>query len=250
MSVLRALMDCVRGEQSISHLIAATADAELIREQLRRLRESPFEIDSIAGNDIRTDATVVADGVVGRIVFARDGDGLITWVHSYIKPPLFPGVDGGQLIVVNGPSGAGKSTLMGALQSLVALPLVVLDEPEHIGAVQPGFLIWRDTSPALHRGYLAAIRALASTGNHVALSAAGHPHEEIVEAFEGIPIVRVGLHCDLDVLAEREQRTGRWAGIAAQSLSVHDGWTYDLEFDTTHGPNALELAGRVLHLLR
>ncbi|CAB4603527.1 unannotated protein [freshwater metagenome] len=181
--------------------------------------------------------------------FARDSHGLLTWLHAYVKPPLFDGVDGGRLIVVNGPSGAGKSTLMTALQSLASFPLVVLDEPEHIGTVQPGYLIWRDTAPALHQGFLAAVRALTSTGNHVALSAAGHPHNEISAAFEGLPIIRIGIHCDLSVLVEREQRTGRWAGIAAQSLGVHDGWTYDLEFDTTHCPDPGELAAQVLQLV-
>lgn len=107
----------------------------------------------------------------------------------------------------------------------------------------------RETATALHRGYLAAIRALTITGNHVALSAAGHPHDEISAAFKGLPIIRIGMHCDISVLAKREQRSGRRAGIAAQSLGVHDGWTYDLEFDTTHGPDPGELAAQVLQLI-
>lgn len=171
-------------------------------------------------------------------------------MHVYLKPPSFSGVSGGQIIVVNGPSGSGKSTLMDALQAVAPFPLVVLDEPEHVGTVQPGYLIWRDAAPALHRGYLAAIRALASEGNHVAVSAAGHGHAEIAAAFDGVPTVRIGLHCDVDVLLHRERRTGRWAGIAGQSLTVHDGWTYDLEFDTTNGPDPRELAEQVLDLLR
>ncbi len=248
-SFLRLLIDCVRDQTSFSHLVAPIADRESIRAQLQRLGESAVEIESIEGNDVRTDATVVSDGVVARIVFARDGDGLLTWLHVYVKPPSFGGVEGGRLIVVNGPSGAGKSTLMAALQSIASFPLVVFDEPEHIGAVQPGYVIWRDTAPALHRGYLAAIRTLAGTGNHVALSAAGHPHKEIAEAFTGVQIIRVGMHCDLSVLVAREQRTGRWAGIAARSLSVHDGWRYDVEFDTTHGPDPAGLAAHVLQLV-
>ncbi len=246
---LRGLIDCVRDQTSLSHLLAPIADLESIRAQLQRLGDSAVEIESLEGNELRTDAVVIAEAVVARIVFARDSDGLLTWLHAYVKPPSFDGVEGGRLIVVNGPSGAGKSTLMTALQSHVSFPLVVLDEPEHIGAVQPGYLIWRDTAPALHRGYLAAIRALASTGNHVALSAAGHPYDEISTAFKGVPIIRIGVHCDISVLMKREQRTGRWAGIAAQSLGVHDGWTYDLEFDTTHGTDPAELAARVLLLV-
>ena len=243
---LRGVIDCVRDQTSLSHLLAPIADLDSIRAQLEQLGDSEVEIESLEGNELRTDAVVVAEAVVARIVFARDIDGLLTWLHAYVKPPFFDGVDGGRIIVVNGPSGAGKSTLMTALQSHASFPLVVLDEPEHIGTVQPGYLIWRDTAPALHRGYLASIRALTSTGNHVALSAAGHPHDEISAAFKGLPIIRIGMHCDISVLMEREQRTGRWAGIAAQSLDVHDGWTYDLEFDTTHGPDSAELAAQVL----
>jgi chloramphenicol 3-O-phosphotransferase len=128
----------------------------------------------------------------------------------------------------------------------VGIALVVLDEPEQIGTVQPGYLIWRDRAPSLRRGYLATIAALACVGNYVALSAAGHPHHEIVDAFDGTSVVHVGLTCEFDVLHERERRTGRWAGIAAESLGVHDGWTYDLEFDTTNCPEPLLLAQRVL----
>lgn len=245
---LRSVIDDLRDRTS-SQLLAPLADLESIRAQLRPLRQSTVVIESLAGDHTRSDAVVVADGVVARIVFGRDDDGLLTWLHVYVKPQPSDGVEGGRLVVVNGPSGAGKSTLMTALQSLAPFPFVVLDEPEHIGSVQPGYLIWRDSAPALHRGYLSAIRALASTGNHVALSAAGHPYDEISKAFAGVPIVRIGLHCDLEVLVRRERRTGRWAGIAEQSLGVHAGWVYDLEFDTTHGPDPAELAARVLGLV-
>lgn len=248
-ALLGALIDCVRDNRSISHLLAPNADVETIQAQLRRMCRGPVEIESIAGNDVRIDAVVTTDLDVARIVFARDERGLLTWLHAYVKPQPFCGVAGGRIIVVNGPSGAGKSTLLHALQSVASFPLVALDEPEQIGTAQPEYLIWRDTAPALHRGYLAAIGALASAGNHVAVSAAGHTHKEICDAFNGVALVRVGMYCELHVLVDRERRTGRWAGIAEQSLGVHDGWTYDLEFDTTNGPDPLELAQRVLQLV-
>ncbi len=34
--------------------------------------------------------------------------------------------------------------------------------------------------------------------------------------------------------------------LAAESLGAHHGWTYDLEFDTTHSPDPLDLAQLVL----
>jgi chloramphenicol 3-O-phosphotransferase len=159
-------------------------------------------------------------------------------------------VPGGRVIIVNGPSGAGKSTLMRALQSAASFPLVVLDEPEQVGTVQPGYMIWRDTAPSLHRGYLAGAAALAREGNHVALSAGGHAQDELLAAFDGIPVVTVGLTCDIEVLSRRERRTGRWAGIAAASLGAHRGWAYDLQFDTTDNPDAGAIAVQVLTRLR
>jgi chloramphenicol 3-O-phosphotransferase len=129
--------------------------------------------------------------------------------------------------------------------------LVIFDEPEHIGTVQPEYLIWRDRAPALHRGYLDAIAAMARAGNDVALPAAGHRQAEFVDAFGDVRIRTVGLTCDLEVLVERERRSGRWGGIAAESLGVHDGWTYDIEFDTTHSPDPLDLARQIVeHLAR
>ena len=53
--------------------------------------------------------------------------------------------------------------------------------------------------------------------------------------------------CELDVLVERERRSGRWAGIAAESLDIHDGWIYDVQFDTTNAPDPVVLAREVLN---
>lgn len=245
-AVLAELIGRVRDGRIISDLLAVDADVDGVTAALSAFEVGDPSIESIAGHDERVDAVVRTVDGQARVVFALDVDGLVTWLDVYVRPDVFGGVAGGRLIVVNGPSGAGKSMLMAAMQSVAPFPLVVLDEPEHLGTVQPGYLIWRDTAPALHRGYLAAIATLTRAGNHVALSAAGHPQRELTEAFDDVPLLKVGLTCDFDVLQEREQRTGRWAGIAAGSLGVHDGWSYDLEFDTTDGPDPLMLARRVL----
>ena len=52
------------------------------------------------------------------------------------------------------------------------------------------------------------------------------------------------------VLVARERRTGRWGGIATDSMTIHQGWTYDLEFDTTDEPNPLDIARQVLDRLQ
>ncbi|MBK8330888.1 MAG: hypothetical protein IPL07_00575 [Acidimicrobiaceae bacterium] len=247
--LLSNLIGRVREGRTISDLLAPGADVDLVTATLRPLAVDQAVIDSIAGNHRRIDAVVTTGDVHARVVFAHDAAGLLTWLQAYLRPDRFDGVSGGRVIVINGASGAGKSTLMRALQSVATFPLVVLDEPEQIGTVQPPYLIWRDCAPSLHRGYLAAIGTLAREGNHVALSAAGHPHHEIADAFNGTRVVTVGLRCAFEALLDRERRTGRWAGIAAESLGVHDGWTYDLEFDTTNCPDPLELAQRVLDLI-
>jgi chloramphenicol 3-O-phosphotransferase len=245
-NLLDELIGRLREERTLSDVVAPGVDVDLVSEKLRPLARDQAVIESIAGSDERVDAVVTACGTQARVVFGHDASGLLTWIDVHLRPDRFEGLPGGRIVVVNGPSGAGKSSLMRALQSVATFPLVVLDEPEQIGTVQPGYLIWRESAPSLHRGYLAAIATLASAGNHVAVSAAGHSHEEIADALGGPSLLTVGLSCELEVLRERERRTGRWAGIAAESIGVHDGWTYDIEFDTTDGPDPFALARLVL----
>lgn len=235
--------------QSIAAVLADDVDGVRIEAKLRPLVLAGAVIDSIDGSDERADAVLSAGPEQWRVVFGSTAGGLISWLDVYERPLRFDGVVGGRVVVVNGPSGAGKSTLMRVLQAAAPFPLVVMDEPEQVGTVQPGYMIWRDTAPSLHRGYVAAVAALASAGNHVAISAGGHQYGEFVEAFDGIPMLTVGLTCELDVLVQRERRTGRWAGIAAASLGAHDGWTYDLEFDTTDEPDVDGLVAQVLEWL-
>lgn len=240
--LLDTILDRLRDRSPVDDLLCPDVDPD----RLAPLARTHAAIESIAGHDERVDAVVTAHDRQWRVVFATGLTDVVQWLDVYERPARFDGVPGGLAIVVNGPSGAGKSTLMQALQRVATFPLVVLDEPEHIGTVQQGYLIWRDRAPTLHRGYLAAIAALARAGNHVAVSAAGHTCDEFAHAFGDVPIFTVGLTCDLDVLVDRERRTGRWAGIAAASLGVHDGWTYDVRFDTTNGPDPLDLARDVL----
>ena len=114
---------------------------------------------------------------------------------------------------------------MRALQQIATFPFVIFDEPEHIGALQREYPIWRDRAPMLHSGYLQAIASLVRAGDVVAFPGAGHSYTGISEAFSDVPLVCVGLMCNLDVLIERERRTGRWGGIAEASLQAHQGWS-------------------------
>lgn len=243
---LDAALDLVRRALPLSELLAPSVDVERVITLLGPAARADAIIEWIAVNGERVDAVVTAGESQWRIVFGCSPETVINWLDVFERPNLSDGASGGRAILINGPSGAGKSTLMRALQQIATEPLVIFDEPEHIGAVQPKYLIWRDRAPALHRGYLDAIAALARAGNTVALPAAGHRQAEFVDAFGEVPIRTIGLTCQLEVLVERERRSGRWGGIAAESLGVHEGWTYDIEFDTTHAPAPLELARQIL----
>ena len=202
-------------------------------------------VDWFGVNERRVDAVVSTTVDEYRIVYFTDDGVTIDSVFVWRRPPRFDGVDGGRVVVVNGPSGSGKSSLLSAIASVSELPWVVFDEPV-IGAVDDRYLIWRGQAPGLHRGFVAAIGALARCGNLVAFSAAGHPAPAVDEALRDLDVVRVGLDCDLETLRARELgRDGRWGGLAEGSMSDHDGWRYDLRFDTTRS-TPTEIAAALL----
>jgi chloramphenicol 3-O-phosphotransferase len=81
----------------------------------------------------------------------------------------------------------------------------------------------------------------------VAVTAAGRQQEEFDRHLGDTPTVWVGLYCHPDVLLVRERsRTDRWGGLAESSISVHDGWHYDLTLDTTNSPDPTKLAAKIL----
>ena len=243
---LLAVLDRIRGTLPLVELVGSRVDAARVANLLRPAADADALLEWITVNGERVDAVVTAGDAQWRIVFGCSSGTVIDWLDVFERPTRFDGVTGGRAILVNGPSGAGKTTLMRAMQQLATAPFVIFDEPEHIGTVQPAYLIWRDRAPALHRGYLDAVAALARAGNHVAVSAAGHRQTEFADAFGDVPILSVGLTCEFEVLVDRERRSGRWGGIAAESLAVHDGWTYDVELDTTDAPDPLQLARQIL----
>lgn len=240
------MLERVRNNAPLSDLLGPHLDPEHVAAVLTPLTSANAVIEWIAVNGRRVDAVVSSGESQWRVVFGCSSATTIETLEVFERPSRFDGIDGGRAIVINGPSGAGKSMLLRALQHVAPMPLVIFDEPEHIGTVRTEYLIWRDRAPALHRGYLDAIAALARAGNLVAMPAAGHERVEVVEAFGDVPVLTVGLTCELDVLVERERRTGRWGGIATDAPAIHDGWTYDLEFDTTDEPDPWDIARQVL----
>jgi len=201
---------------------------------LRPLRDrADLEVVSVAVNGGRSDVVATAGDREWRVVFGT-ADGLtVDRLKVYERPVAFGGITGGRSLVVNGPSSSGKSTLLREIQSTSVLPWVVFDEPM-FESMNVEYLIWRDTAQALHRGFLDGIAALARAGNYVAVAAGGHPAAMFEEAFVDIPTIRIGLDCRSDELARREQlRNDVPGGMAMTSLAIHEGWTYDLRFDTS-----------------
>jgi chloramphenicol 3-O-phosphotransferase len=227
---------------SVTHLFTDPTSEAAARAVLEPLAEAPDLVVSWSGvNRQRVDAVVTSSSGEWRIVYFVSDSGRIGPVHLYEKPAPFEGLPrGGLAVVVNGPSGSGKSTLMRAVLDAAEEPWVIFDEPP-IGTVSQPYLIWPEAAPTLHRGFFRAIAALAAEGNYVALSAAGFPFELVRDLFASGPAIFVGLDCPLDVLLQREDgRTGRWGGLAESSLSVHEGWRYDLRFDTSlESPSAM-----------
>ncbi len=137
------------------------------------------------------------------------------------------------VLVANGPSGSGKSTLLRSIAEVSDAPWVTFDEPI-LGTTDQSLLLWPHRAPQLHTGFLDGIAAVAAAGNAVAVAAGGHSQARFRESMREVRTLYVGLDCPTDVLLDRERgREGRWGGLALQSSSAHDGWSYDLRIDTS-----------------
>jgi len=233
------------GDRPLPELLRACSDAARESASVEALRAaSDLVIRSVAVNGPRVDVVASAGDDEWRVVFGSEDGQLVDWVSVFRRPVPFTGVIGGRAVVANGASSSGKSTMLAALQRDSDLPWVVFDEP-FFGNVPIEHLIWREQSQVLHRGFLDAIAALARAGNLVAVAAGGWPAQMFDEAFDGVPTIFVGLVAAPDELARRERtRRDVPGGHALASLDVHEGWTYDLTFDTT-AHRAEEIARRV-----
>ena len=194
-------------------------------DQLATIRSGTPTVEWFGVNGGRVDVTVSTVRDQWRIVYVTTDGTTIDSLSVFRRPPRFDGIAGGRVIVLNGASGSGKSSLLEAIAEVSDLPWVLFDEPV-AGAVDQGYLIWRDRAPVLHRGFLDAIGALAGRGNLVALSAAGHPAALIEEVFGGLAVLRVGLDCDLPTLVARAAVMGAGAGSPPHRCpSTTDGRT-------------------------
>jgi len=245
----QSLVESVVARHPLREIVSDPATCADIERTLAPLHAAHArDVVWVAINESRVDALVRGPSGEWRLVLGTADGERIDWLHVDAEPPRFDGIAGGRAVVVNGPSGAGKSTVMAAVQELSPLPWIVFDEPT-MGSVAQGYLIWRDRSEVIHRGFLDGIAAIARAGNCVATSAAGRPQAWFDAAFDGIPLLRLGLDCDHGTLLRRERgREGRRGGLATASLDDHRGWDYHARFDTTAlSPTAI--AERILALV-
>jgi chloramphenicol 3-O-phosphotransferase len=65
------------------------------------------------------------------------------------------------------------------------------------------------------------------------VSAAGIPQAQFEAAFADVETLYVGLDGSLAVLVQRQlAQVDKFGGLAEQSMTIHDGWRYDLRIDT------------------
>ena len=147
-----------------------------------------------------------------------------------------------RVIFLNGPSSSGKSAVAKIIQSSVS-DVVFLHVAEDMffdmlppaAHDRPDFMT---VGMRLYTGFAECVALLAAHGNHVVVDTVAWVDGSMpvfLRACEKTSVLAVGLHCDPAELRRREeQRADRRVGLAEQQAAVvHQGWSYDLEVDTT-----------------
>jgi chloramphenicol 3-O phosphotransferase len=156
-------------------------------------------------------------------------------------------------MLLNGSPSAGKSTLATAVQGLAEQP-IFHRSLDHFLAGYP--LHWRQEDhslfPKVMTAYVHSLAALVRAGCDVVAEAVIIPEHVPLycQALEQIPVLLVGVRCDLHTAQAREAaRTDRTHLELDVPLfeTLHDV-PYDAEVDTTDDPPVEQLAARLLGL--
>lgn len=146
------------------------------------------------------------------------------------------------MIFLNGTSSSGKSTIAEKLQECLDKAYLHVSVDGFIRQLPVAYLVdehyLEKALPNLLAGFDASTAAIARAGNNVIVD---HVLQEpswvspCAEAFTGLAVVFVGVHCSLDVLESREKARGdRDMGLARYQYDrVHSHGTYDVEVDTS-----------------
>ena len=149
----------------------------------------------------------------------------------------------GRIIFLNGASSSGKSSIAKALQGIIEEPCIHLCIDDYLGAFQKG--LWKNKQvvqqewPQIVSGFHAAAAAIARAGNLLIVDDVLEENppwvESLLELFDGLEIIFVGVHCPLEELERREQGRGdRRKGLARlQFDQVHSQAIYDVNVDTS-----------------
>jgi chloramphenicol 3-O phosphotransferase len=216
-----------------SGLVADSTAVEHIARDLAPLWVAPdVRVERVRVNGARVDVTMqAADGRAWLAVMWMTPTAL-RGLELYERPRPFPAGRPGMVVVLNGPSSAGKSALMAAFADAAETPWACFDEPI-LGRLPTKFLAWLESAGPVTEGFLAALASAARAGNQLIVSTGGIAQQPFRDALAGIPTVYVGLHAPLAVLVERQlTQADKCGGLAEASVSIHDGWAYDLDIDT------------------
>ena len=146
------------------------------------------------------------------------------------------------IVLLNGTSCSGKTTLSRALQRRLSLPqrpFLHIEADRFVPHV-PDVIADDSLVVPMHRALSRAISSFADQGFDLIVDGVlpyGHPDSTVdaLSVFRRHRLCYIGVHCDLEVLEQRERgradRTGGWA--RRQYQDIHDGADYDLVVDTT-----------------
>lgn len=146
------------------------------------------------------------------------------------------------LVLLNGTSCSGKTTLPRELQRRLSLPRrpFLHIEADRFVPYLPGDLVDGSLAVPMNRALSRAIACFADQGFDIIVDGVllyGHPGSiaDALSIFRRYRLRFIGVHCDLEVLEQRERRRAdRIDGWARrQYKDIHEATVYDIEVDTT-----------------
>jgi len=149
----------------------------------------------------------------------------------------------GRILFLNGASSSGKSSIAKVLQEMLDQPCMHLCIDDYLSAFQKD--LWDNKEivqrewPHIISGFHAAAAAIARAGNLVVVDDVLEQSPpwvgSLLELFDGLDVIFIGVHCPLEELVRREEERGdrRKGMVRLQFDQVHAQAVYDVEVDTS-----------------